>query len=37
MLGYRGMKEYELSFDGFRVPADALLGGEEGLARASAS
>jgi (2S)-methylsuccinyl-CoA dehydrogenase len=30
VLGYRGMKEYELSFDGFRVPADALLGGVEG-------
>ncbi|MDD9946056.1 MAG: acyl-CoA/acyl-ACP dehydrogenase [Myxococcales bacterium] len=32
VLGYRGMKEYELSFDGFRVDADALLGGEEGKA-----
>jgi (2S)-methylsuccinyl-CoA dehydrogenase len=30
VLGYRGMKEYELSFDGFEVPADGLLGGEEG-------
>jgi (2S)-methylsuccinyl-CoA dehydrogenase len=30
VLGYRGMKEYELSFDGFRVPEGALLGGEEG-------
>ncbi len=30
VLGYRGMKEYELGFDGFRVPADALLGGKEG-------
>jgi (2S)-methylsuccinyl-CoA dehydrogenase len=30
VLGYRGMKEYELSFDGFNVPADALLGGVEG-------
>jgi (2S)-methylsuccinyl-CoA dehydrogenase len=30
VLGYRGMKEYELSFDGFRVPKDALLGGVEG-------
>jgi (2S)-methylsuccinyl-CoA dehydrogenase len=30
VLGYRGMKEYELSFDGFSVPADALLGGVEG-------
>ena len=30
VLGYRGMKEYELSFDGFSLPADALLGGEAG-------
>jgi (2S)-methylsuccinyl-CoA dehydrogenase len=30
VLGYRGMKEYELSFDGFTVPEDALLGGVEG-------
>lgn len=30
VLGYRGMKEYELGFDGFRVPADNLLGGVEG-------
>jgi len=30
VLGYRGMKEYELGFDGFQVPAEALLGGEEG-------
>jgi (2S)-methylsuccinyl-CoA dehydrogenase len=30
VLGYRGMKEYEISFDGFEVPAAALLGGEEG-------
>ncbi len=29
-LGYRGMKEYELSFDGFEVPAENLLGGDEG-------
>jgi (2S)-methylsuccinyl-CoA dehydrogenase len=33
VLGYRGMKEYELSFDGFRVPNDALLGGEAGLGK----
>jgi (2S)-methylsuccinyl-CoA dehydrogenase len=26
VLGYRGMKEYELSFDGFQVPGNALLG-----------
>ena len=30
VLGYRGMKEYELGFDGFRVPAENLLGGVEG-------
>jgi (2S)-methylsuccinyl-CoA dehydrogenase len=30
VLGYRGMKEYEIAFDGFRVAADALLGGVEG-------
>jgi (2S)-methylsuccinyl-CoA dehydrogenase len=30
VLGYRGMKEYELSFDGFEVPEGALLGGVEG-------
>jgi (2S)-methylsuccinyl-CoA dehydrogenase len=31
VLGYRGMKEYELGFDGFTVPAANLLGGVEGL------
>jgi (2S)-methylsuccinyl-CoA dehydrogenase len=30
VLGYRGMKEYEIAFDGFEMPADALLGGAEG-------
>ena len=30
VLGYRGMKEYELGFDGMDVPAEQLLGGEEG-------
>jgi (2S)-methylsuccinyl-CoA dehydrogenase len=30
VLGYRGMKEYEIAFDGFAVPEDALLGGVEG-------
>ena len=30
VLGYRGMKEYEISFDGFEVPATQLLGGVEG-------
>ncbi|GKY89274.1 acyl-CoA dehydrogenase family protein [Sinisalibacter aestuarii] len=29
VLGYRGMKEYELGFDGFKVPAANLLGGVE--------
>ncbi len=30
VLGYRGMKEYELSFEDFKLSADSLLGGEEG-------
>ncbi len=30
VLGYRGMKEYELGFDGFRVKGENLLGGETG-------
>jgi (2S)-methylsuccinyl-CoA dehydrogenase len=30
VLGYRGMKEFELGFDGFRVKAANLLGGVEG-------
>ncbi len=30
VLGYRGMKEYEISFDNFPVPAANLLGGVEG-------
>jgi (2S)-methylsuccinyl-CoA dehydrogenase len=30
VLGYRGMKEFEIGFDGFEVPAENLLGGEEG-------
>ncbi len=30
VLGYRGMKEYEIGFDGVEVPASALLGGAEG-------
>jgi (2S)-methylsuccinyl-CoA dehydrogenase len=29
VLGYRGMKEYEIGFDGFEVPAANLLGGSE--------
>ena len=34
VLGYRGMKEYEIAFDGFEVKAENLLGGRW---RASAS
>ncbi len=30
VLGYRGMKEYELAFDGFRVKGENLLGGTPG-------
>ncbi|MEL6877518.1 MAG: acyl-CoA dehydrogenase family protein [Pseudomonadota bacterium] len=30
VLGYRGMKEYALGFDGFTSGADSLLGGAEG-------
>jgi (2S)-methylsuccinyl-CoA dehydrogenase len=30
VLGYRGMKEFELGFDGFIVPFGNLLGGVEG-------
>ena len=30
VLGYRGMKEFEIGFDGFEVKADNLLGGTEG-------
>ncbi|WP_082965941.1 acyl-CoA dehydrogenase family protein [Mycobacterium kubicae] len=29
-LGYKGVESCELSFDGFRVPATAILGGEPG-------
>ena len=31
VLGYRGMKEYELGFDNFHVKGENLLGGEEGM------
>ncbi|MCZ4297346.1 acyl-CoA dehydrogenase family protein [Henriciella marina] len=31
VLGYRGMKEYEISFDEFEVPAANLLGETEGM------
>ena len=30
VLGYRGMKEYEIGFDAFKVKAENLLGGIEG-------
>ncbi|WP_375279249.1 acyl-CoA dehydrogenase family protein, partial [Pseudooctadecabacter sp.] len=30
VLGYRGMKEYTLNFDDFKVKGENLLGGEEG-------
>jgi (2S)-methylsuccinyl-CoA dehydrogenase len=30
VIGYRGMKEYELAFDGFEVPHANLLGGQPG-------
>jgi (2S)-methylsuccinyl-CoA dehydrogenase len=32
-LGYRGMHSYELSFDGWRVPGESLVGGNAGLGR----
>ncbi len=31
VLGYRGMKEYEIGFDAFEVPAENLLGDTEGM------
>jgi len=31
VLGYRGMKEYEIAFDGFEVKVENLLGGVEGM------
>ncbi|MEO0632268.1 MAG: acyl-CoA dehydrogenase family protein, partial [Planctomycetota bacterium] len=31
VLGYRGMKEYDISFDDFRVPSANLLGQVEGM------
>lgn len=30
VIGYRGMKEFEIGFDGFEVARENLLGGEEG-------
>jgi len=31
VIGYRGMKQYELAFDGFYVPVSGLLGGIDGV------
>jgi len=30
VMGYRGMREYDIAFDGFTVPVENLLGGTEG-------
>jgi (2S)-methylsuccinyl-CoA dehydrogenase len=30
VLGYRGMREYDIAFDGFEIPEDGLLGNVEG-------
>jgi butyryl-CoA dehydrogenase len=30
-LGYKGVESVEMSFDGFRAPADAVIGGEAGV------
>jgi (2S)-methylsuccinyl-CoA dehydrogenase len=32
-IGYRGMHSYEVAFDNWHVPAENLIGGEEGLGR----
>jgi butyryl-CoA dehydrogenase len=32
-LGYKGIETTELVFDGYRIPASAVLGGEEGIGR----
>src|SRR5205085_3201435 len=32
-LGYRGMHSYEVAFDNWFVPADNLIGGQEGLGK----
>lgn len=32
-LGYKGIESTELVFDGFRAPADAVLGGDHGIGR----
>jgi alkylation response protein AidB-like acyl-CoA dehydrogenase len=30
-LGYKGVESVELAFDGFRVPGDAVIGGQDGV------
>jgi (2S)-methylsuccinyl-CoA dehydrogenase len=30
VIGYRGMKEFDIAFDGFEIPSENLLGGVEG-------
>ena len=32
-IGYRGMHSYEVAFDGWVVPDDCLIGGDDGLGR----
>ena len=32
-IGYRGMHSYEIAFDNWFVPADNLVGGDDGLGR----
>ena len=32
-IGYRGMHSYEVAFDDWFVPADNLIGGDDGLGR----
>lgn len=32
-IGYRGMHSFEVALEGWRVPADAVIGGDEGLGR----
>ena len=32
-MGYKGIETVEMAWDGHRVPADSVLGGEEGLGR----
>lgn len=32
-IGYRGLHSFEVTFDGWRLPADSLIGGAEGVGR----